>query len=111
MFSGLKLCSLCDLLEKRECSRGQECFEILRSAVVMCECSFYICLCVLVIVVCVHCCNDLIHDIGFKNLHSRKVFHMIDPVFLHIFKDHFIYDTVIKMLVFCSHFFFLSVRD
>ena len=66
----------------------------------MCQCSSHICLCVLIIIICVHCGNNLIHYLRFFQLfHIRKVLHVIDTVLFHIFQNFFIYDTFIKMAV------------
>ena len=60
----------------------------------------YIRFCVLIIIICVHCGNNLIHYIRFFQLfHIRKVLHVIDTVLFHIFQNFFIYDTFIKMAV------------
>ena len=93
-------CSLCDFLQKWKCCWRKQGFKILRRTVVMSKCSPYICFCIFIIIICVHCRNNLIHYIRFfQLLHIRKVFHMIDTVLFHVFQNFFIYDTFIKMAV------------
>ena len=100
MFPGLNPCSLRDFFQKWQRCRRKQCFKILRCTVVMSKRSPYIRFCVLIIIICVHCGNNLIHYIRFFQLfHIRKVLHVIDTVLFHIFQNFFIYDTFIKIAV------------
>ena len=66
--------------------------------VVMSKRSPYIRFCVLIIIICVHCGNNLIHYIRFFQLfHIRKVLHVVDTVLFHVFQNFFIYNALIKM--------------
>ena len=86
MLFRFRLCALCDFFEKRKRSRRQQGSKVLRCAVVVSQCTAHVCLGVFVVIIVVHSADDLIHDIGFKYFHIRKVCHMVDAVlFLMLF--------------------------
>ena len=103
MFSCLHSRRLRDLFQKWKCRRRKKCLEVLNRPIVMFQCSADILFCILIIIIGIHRCDDLFHNIGlFHCLHSRKIFHMIDTVFFHIFQNYFIDDTLVKMFaMFC----------
>ena len=63
MFPSFFLRSLCDFLQKRQCSRRQQCLKILWCTVIMSKCPAYICLCIFIIIVSIHGRNNLIHHV------------------------------------------------
>ena len=99
MLSGLKLCSLCDFLNKWLCSRREQSLEILQCAVFVGERRAYIGCGVLVVVVGIHFGNNPVHDIGVKHLHIRQIFHMVYSVFLHVLEDYFVYNAVVEVVI------------
>ena len=68
---------LCHLFQKRFGGRGKEGFEILNRAGFMFKRGFNILCSVLCVVVGLHLRDDVLTHVGFNNLHSFHIFHMV----------------------------------